>query len=108
MATVSPIKPAESETTDQAKKIKRMVYMFLEDCYDDNKKAYKDKHSDASLAKEIGASEAFIAKIREQDFGPLKAPSEFQEIRKDVTLLASEIGKMQTRLNEIARLRNWG
>lgn len=64
--------PSEaSEASDAAKKAKRMIYMALEDYYDEVKKAYRNGHSDKSIAKEVGSSEAFVRSIRESDFGPI-------------------------------------
>lgn len=70
--------------SDAAKKAKRMVYMALEDYYDDARKGYKPGHSDASIAKELDVAEAFVAKIREEDFGPISEPSELAALRKEL------------------------
>lgn len=101
---VTPIKP---ETSEAAKKVKRMIYLALEDYYDDNAKAYRPGHTDESVAKEVGASPSFVATIREADFGPLSPPSEFDEIRKEASALASEIGKLQAKLEAMSKRNGW-
>lgn len=104
-ANVTPIK--NTEASDAAKKVKRLIYMALEDYYDDTKKAYRDGHSDKSIADELGASEKFVATIRESDFGPLSEPDEFRELRGEVSKLASEVGKLQTKILETAKRNGW-
>lgn len=76
--------------SDAAKRAKRLVYMALEDYYDDARKAYKAGHSDASIAKEIGVAEAFVAKIREEDFGPIAEPAEITALRNQIAKLRED------------------
>ena len=71
-----------------------MVYMALEDYYDEAKKAYKPGYSDKKISEETGASEAIVAQIRQQDFGPLGPPSEFAEIYASVTELKARLDKL--------------
>lgn len=82
--------PSAPAASDAAKKAKRMVYRALEDYYDDVRRAYRvntktnEPHSDATIAKELGVAEAFVAKIREDDFGPIAEPSELSALRADL------------------------
>lgn len=60
--------------SDAAKEARRLAYTAIEDAYDEKAKAYRPGHSDASIAKEVGLSEAQIGKIREEFFGPAGMP----------------------------------
>ena len=115
MTNITSIEP-ESEMTqesekptmsDAAKKVKRMIYMALEDYFDDTKGRYKDGKSDAVIAKELGTSEKFVRTIREADYGALKEPDELAEIRAQISAAVSELGKMQNRLDQIAKREGW-
>ena len=80
--------------SDAAKRARRMVYMALEDYYDEGKKAYKPGYSDKTIAKDTGASEAVVAAIREQDFGPVGPPNEIAEILEAVKALTARLDKL--------------
>lgn len=98
--------PAQPVPSDAAKRAKRMVYMALEDYYDDSKKGYKSPHSDASIAKELGVSEALVAKIREEDFGPLAEPSELAALRKELGDAVLTVADVKAKFNaELAALQ---
>jgi len=105
-ANITPIKPAP-EQSEAAKKVKRLIYMALEDYYDDAKKQYKSGHTDATIAKELGTSESFVKTIRESDFGPLAIPPEIAAIRAEITNAASLVGKLQTKLNDLCKNNGW-
>ena len=106
MSNVERITPkapaAKQEPTDAAKKAKRMVYLALEDYYDDAAKGYRAGHTDKSVADEIGVAEAFVASIRESDFGPIKEPDEVTQLRAELSEMASEIGKAEIRVNKVS------
>jgi len=97
----------DAATSEAAKKAKRLIYFALEDYYDDVAKRYKDGRSDKSVAAEIGVAEAFVKKIREEDFGPLSEPDEVAKLRADLSALSSEIGKLTTKLNDLCVKNGW-
>jgi hypothetical protein len=80
--------------SEAARRARRMVYMALEDYYDEAKKAYKPGYSDKKISEETGASETIVSQIRQQDFGPLGPPSEFAEIYASVTELKARLDKL--------------
>lgn len=71
------------EASDAAKRAKRMIYMALEDYYDESKKCYKNGKTDKAIAEEVGASEAFVRQIREADFGPISQPIAVDQLAAD-------------------------
>lgn len=76
------VQPQKVQPSEAAKRAKRLIYMALEDYYDDNAKRYRPGHSDESVAKEVGASVEFVRSIREADFGPLSEPDEITGLRQ--------------------------
>jgi hypothetical protein len=85
-----PVPPPEPEAeiapaptpTPAAGRARRLVYMALEDDYDEVKKAYRPGKSDARIAKECGVAEALVKNIREESYGPLAVPSELEAFRR--------------------------
>lgn len=66
--------------SDAAKVQRRMVYMAVEDAYDEDAKRYKPGHTDDTVSKAVGAPVALVGKVREEFFGPA-APPEPPEVR---------------------------
>lgn len=102
--TVNAPMVAEATPSDAAKKAKRLVYMALEDYYDDGKKAYKPGWTDDRIAKEVGCAEAFVARIREDDFGPVGVPPELEAFRKEVEAAAAVEEEARVRAEIAAKL----
>jgi hypothetical protein len=67
-----------------ARKVFREVMGWLEESYDEASKRYKKGFSDLSIAEETGAAPQFVAKTREDYFGPLGTPPEIDAIRGDL------------------------
>lgn len=92
--TPVPSTPDGVSASEAAKRARRMVYMALEDYYDEGRRAYKAGYSDKKISEETGASEAIVAQIRQQDFGPLGPPDEFTEIYASVAELKARLDKL--------------
>ena len=90
--------PAKAERSDAAKRARRLIYMALEDYYDDTAKRYRAGQSDASIAEEVGVAVAVVAAIRETDFGPLGVPEEIADLQKAIfqtqDFIADEVRKL--------------
>lgn len=100
--SVSPIKTTpvaanQPEPSDAAKKAKRLIYQALEDYYDDSKKAYRPGHSDETIAKEVGASAAFVKAVREADFGPLSAPADIKDLLDRIEVMTKQVKELSDR-----------
>lgn len=59
--------------TPAAAAVRRMVYMALEDAYDEGR-GYKEGFSDDRIAKENSCAAQLVAKVREEFFGPAAPP----------------------------------
>lgn len=104
--------PAKAEPSDAAKRARRLIYMALEDYYDDTAKRYRAGHSDASIAEEVGVAVSVVASIRESDFGPLGVPEEIADLQRaifqtqdfindEVRKLGAEMRRVEERLTRI-------
>lgn len=107
-----------SSPTPAAGRARRLVYMALEEYYDEAKKAYKPGHSDANIAKECGVAEALVKTIREESYGPLAVPSDLIGIKQEIDRLTreakasgdafqQEVTRLLTRLDNLVRKNNW-
>lgn len=115
--------------TPAAGRAKRLVYMALEEDYDEIKRAYKPGKSDATVAKECGVSDALVKTIREESYGPLAEPNEIKglrdllvaatqtlnettercvrEVRTAATTYSKTVEDVDRRLSILARKNNW-
>lgn len=104
--------------TPAAGKAKRMVYMALEDYYDEATKRYKAGHSDATIAKTVNLSEKAVREIREESFGPLGEPAELGDLREacktmretvntGVAELRQAIHALELKIDRIAEKNGW-
>lgn len=108
-SNVSKLTPATAQKvpSDDARKARRYVYMALEDYYDDKAHAYKDGQTDAKVAAEAGTSESVVTEIRERDFGPLKPPSELEELREELSAAKALCASLEDRLEVLIKKNGW-
>lgn len=106
MSNVAPIK-TEQAPTEAVKAARRKANEFLMFHFDVENGRYEDGWSDERVAKDSGMPIAWVVKRRDEEYGPLKEPGEFAEIREQAKVLASEIGKLNARLAMIAKSNGW-
>ena len=94
----SPISAAIPAMSDNAKKAHRLIMQALEDYYDETKRTYRPGYTDKKIADETGSSEANVAKVREEFFGPLGEPDEITAIKADLAKAIEETRKIRQRL----------
>jgi hypothetical protein len=99
--------PAPAASSDAARQARRLLRLALEDYYDDRARCYRDGRTDASLAKEFGLSESAVAKIREEDYGPLERPTDLAGLIADVREAKRQIAALEGRLQLICRTHGW-
>lgn len=83
--------PVHAPASDAARKARRLVYMALEERYDDAAKRYRPGHSDATIAKELGVSVESVKATRESDFGPLGVPPELESMMGELASAARDL-----------------
>lgn len=98
---------AGHQPSDAAREAKRLVLTALEDHYDECRKCYKPGHSDATVAKETGASEATVSKIREEFFGPLVEPDEVRALREELARVSAALADLQGSFDKLAKRNGW-
>jgi hypothetical protein len=114
-----------SSPSPAAGRARRLVYLALEDYYDEVKRGYKPPHSDASIAKECGVAEQLVKSIREESYGPLAVPGELAEVKREIAgleqrckdvqsdatsrlaTIARDVGTLATRLESICKKNGW-
>lgn len=107
-AKVTPIvAPAPVIVSTDVKAQRRDAHALIELTFDIATGAYREGYSDHRISKETGISENWVAKRREEEFGPLKVPDEIGELRRAITSAASEVGKLTTQLNDLIRRNGW-
>lgn len=79
-SSVVAVAASQEETR---RRLKRNVIEWLGETYDEDKCCYKSGFSDASIAKETGAAEKFVAEIREDLYGPMGEPDDLRQLRAD-------------------------
>ncbi len=91
--------PALREPTP---KQKREIIGLLEVVYDDAAKRFKDGESDKTVAEAIGGGVLFgwVARIREELFGPDTRNQEVEALRKDLDKFAGAIRDHQAELRQ--------
>lgn len=92
MAQTAALKPAttELEPSDAARQAKRFALLALDDHYDMSAKCYRRGHSDATIAKEAGCSEAVVAKLRDDMYGPVGEPPELRALRDELAAMQED------------------
>lgn len=106
--TVPTLKAVPSPLNDEQKrKNKRIVIAALEDYFDDTISAYRGDKSDKAVASELDLSEAFVAAVREEMFGPIKPPSEVQVIMAELTSMHRNLDVLQKRFDDLVIKNGW-
>jgi len=91
---------AEQTATDKAKQAKRLAYDWLVEAFDVAAGQYKDASiTDASIAKDVGLSEKVISDLREEFFGPMKAPTEVRALMDEVRAVEQRGAALITEYN---------
>lgn len=106
MSNVAPITP-DITPTPSARAARAEAVTAIVSYFNVAEGRYDDGWSDARIAKETGLPEDWVAKRRNEDFGPIKEPKEFAELRAEAKSLASEIGKLQAKLEAMVKRNQW-
>jgi hypothetical protein len=116
---VTSIPPAVSAEppAEMDRAAKRLIFAKLEEVYVDETTGYKTPWTDAVVAKDLGVPQAWVATIRDDNFGPAQDNQEIREMLSRVVFAATEAqtvlaeakainaeaAKFVTRVNECSR-----
>lgn len=95
MPAIAATSPSVPQPTDEAKIARRLAHAMIEEQFDVDKGQYRNGFSDQKIATETGAALAFVTKRREEEFGPLKAPSEIEEERARLDAIEQRIATFE-------------
>ena len=93
-------KPAPS---DNARRARRDALSWLDEAFSPETGRYRAGVSDATIAAEVGLSEAMVAALREEFYGPLKEPEEVVELRETLARLTRDVEAAKTLMADLDR-----
>jgi len=91
---------SKPNASDQARRAKRAALEWLQEAFDPEAGRYRENESDKTIAKEVGLSEAAVAAIREEYFGPIKKPKEVEMLAAEVSKIREEASAIRERANK--------
>lgn len=83
-------KTSPAEASDAVRRAQREAMDLIEADYDLAERRYRGKTTDKIIADTCKLSEKRVIELREQFFGPLAEPSEFDQIRKEMAKFHAE------------------
>lgn len=93
MAEPTPQSPPDRSA--QARAASRAVLQWLDQSFDETNGRYRPGFSDKTISDETGSSEQWVKQIREQFYGPLKPPSEFDQLVQEVGELKAGADRLE-------------
>lgn len=101
-------------TSEKAREAKRLVMMSLDDYFDAAKGQYRDGKNDAAIGKDCGLAVSVVAKLRDEFYGPLRAPTEFENLlseghsrMKELEAARSNAQATMGKLESYAKAQGW-
>lgn len=91
---------ATAQVTPTTVSAMRKVFAALEDNFDAEKGEYLHGYSDERIAKETGISVDGVKKYRIDGFGKLRAPTEFDVLKREVEELQEMYLKFENEMKE--------
>lgn len=85
MANAAPAKPAAEPPREMGRDDRRVVFAKLNEVYLDETKGYESGWTDVRVAQDLGVPVAWVASVREENFGPAR---DNEEIRRFLDLVA--------------------
>lgn len=106
-ASITPIKAAPPAASDIARQQRRDAHALIEMSYDLASHSYKDGYSDEKIAKETGLAKDWVAKRREDEFGPLQEPGEIALLRAEVASARELLNQVTKKLDDLCLKQGW-
>lgn len=103
-ASVTPLKSAQ---TPDVRQQRRDAHTMIELYYDLASSTYKDRYSDEKIAKETGLPKEWVAKRREDEFGPIKEPNDLAVIRQEVATAKGVWEQAVKKLDDLCVRNGW-
>ena len=90
MTTVTPIKtptPSEAPPRVMQREDKRIIFQKLNEVYLDEKRGYDNGWSDLRVSQDLGIPRAWVAQVRDENFGPAGTNPDIEEFKKGLAEL---------------------
>ncbi len=94
--------PSSDGGREPSRVILRKVFQVLEDVYDEENHCYREGSSDAQVAADLDVAEAFVRKIREESFGPIKPPSAVVALGHDLSAVRVLLEEIECKYQALA------
>lgn len=104
-ATVTPINTA-SPSPDLREK-RREAHGLIDMAFDIGLGRYEQDYSDERIAKETGLPKEWVAKRREDEFGPIKEPNDLAVIRQEVATAKGVWEQAVKKLDDLCVRNGW-
>ena len=107
MTTPPKLKAVEPAPTLDAKAARREAHDRIAIYFDIASGQYGEGYSDQKIADETGVSVAWVKQRREEEFGPIKEPTEIAAMRGDLAKLISHVDELRQRLDALVKKNGW-
>lgn len=96
--------PADANSPREMDKTSsRKIFRMLDECYDEPNNRYVTDYTDERIAKELSVPRAWVAKVREEHFGPAGPNPEQARIMEKIQLLESRVITLENAGLELAQ-----
>lgn len=79
---------------------RRIIFAKLQDVYLDEKKGYDSGWTDYRVSEDLGVPRAWVASIRDENFGPAKDNAELRDFLTRVSAVEAEVEKFTKLFNQ--------
>ncbi|MEG8222437.1 hypothetical protein OSJ57_17680 [Sphingomonas sp. HH69] len=107
MTAVASVTPLKAAQTPDVRQQRRDAHTLIELYYDLASSTYKDRYSDEKIAKETGLPKEWVAKRREDEFGPIKEPNDLAVIRQEVATAKGVWEQAVKKLDDLCVRNGW-
>ena len=92
----------KTETPTITPAMRRSIFRAIDDAYDDKSNRYADGIDDKAIATQVGTTWGWVARIREENFGPAGPDPEIAKMLAEAKTLKSKIGMVEEKALEAA------
>lgn len=110
MANAADCAPKADQPRSMTREDRRIIFEKLNDVYLDEARGYAPGNSDKSVAESLGCPRAWVAQIRDENFGAARDNEDVRDLlakidalREIVVAASSEFEALKARLTEVNR-----
>ena len=99
----SALEKPQTPVRDMSREDRRIIFAKIDEHYIDEKEGYAAPHTDFSIAQNLGVPQAWVALIREENFGPAGSNSEIDKLLEEHQKLCKEVSSLKASLETMER-----